>query len=308
MGTKLLVCMAGAGIVQCPFDSHDRSANFVGRAWSAADSKELAFFGNRIDCCWVRFDRVRRLSNRTRGCDFSLCAFAIIAMGNGTVRCGWAGFLSPGYRVPGFPRCLRRARSLRRSIAWRECALAATISNHHRAAAYVAGSADAGATRERNGRARERGRYRALVTASAEMVWRANAWGEGFFVSPSWQELTGQSENEMRDFGWLQAVYPDDRERARRLWERAMIEKHAYENELRVRIRDGSYKHFYVHAVPILAPDGDGHEWVGANIDITERKQSEQALQDLVAGTGVIGEEFFPAYVRHVAAALDVHC
>ena len=41
--------------------------------------------------------------------------------------------------------------------------------------------------------------------------------------------------------------------------------------------------------------------------DITERKQADQALQDLVAGTAVIGEEFFPAYVRHVAAALDVH-
>ncbi len=151
-------------------------------------------------------------------------------------------------------------------------------------------------------------RYRALVMASAEMVWRANAWGEGFFVNPSWQQLTGQNENEMRGFGWLEAVHPDDRERTARLWERALIEKRTYENELRVRTREGSHRHFSVHAVPILAPDGSVHEWVGANIDITERKQAEQALEDLVAGTAVIGEEFFPAYVRHVAVALDVHC
>ena len=151
-------------------------------------------------------------------------------------------------------------------------------------------------------------RYRALVTASAEMVWRANAWGEGFFVNPSWQQLTGQNENEMRGLGWLEAVHPDDRERTRRLWERAMIEKRQYENELRVRTREGGHRNFHVQAVPILAPDGNVQEWVGANIDITQRKQAEQALQDLVAGTGVIGEEFFPAYVRHVAAALDVYC
>ena len=41
--------------------------------------------------------------------------------------------------------------------------------------------------------------------------------------------------------------------------------------------------------------------------DITERTRADQALQDLVAGTAVTGKEFFPAYVRRVAAALDVH-
>ncbi|HSE85637.1 MAG TPA: PAS domain S-box protein, partial [Candidatus Binatia bacterium] len=152
------------------------------------------------------------------------------------------------------------------------------------------------------------GRYRALVMANSEAVWLANARGDGFFVTPKWHQLTGQNEDEMGGLGWLEPVHPDDQERTRRLWERAMIEKRTYENELRVRTRDGSYRHFYVHAVPILAPDGNVHEWVGANIDITDRKQAEQALQDLVVGTAVIGEEFFPAYVRHVAAALDVYC
>ncbi|HEY6365594.1 MAG TPA: PAS domain S-box protein, partial [Candidatus Binatia bacterium] len=52
----------------------------------------------------------------------------------------------------------------------------------------------------------------------------------------------------------------------------------------------------------------DGDKILSVVRDITERRRSEQALQDLVAGTAVTGEEFFPAYVRHVAAALDVHC
>src|SRR5262249_21874938 len=121
-------------------------------------------------------------------------------------------------------------------------------------------------------------------------------------------KITAPHRNDARDLRLLQGLYHDRRERDRALWALALIEKHAYETKLRVRTRDGSYRHFYVHAVPILAQDGNVHEWVGANIDITERKQAEQALQDLVAGTGVVGEAVFPAYVHHVAATLDGHC
>jgi PAS domain S-box-containing protein len=123
-------------------------------------------------------------------------------------------------------------------------------------------------------------RYRALVTASSEIVWLANADGEGFFVTPAWQELTGQSEEESRNSGWLNAVHPDDRQRCERLWNEAMAQRNVYENELRVRGLDGSYRHFYVHAVPILSSQGSVHEWVGAVTDITDRKRSEHILRE----------------------------
>jgi PAS domain S-box-containing protein len=122
-------------------------------------------------------------------------------------------------------------------------------------------------------------RYRALVMASAEIVWRANARGEAFFVTPSWQQLTGQNDEEARKLGWLQPLHPDDRERNAQLWQQAMIEKRMYENEFRVRTRSGSYRHFHVQAVPIMAPDGTVHEWVGANSDITESKEAALAAQ-----------------------------
>ncbi|MCX7592532.1 MAG: PAS domain S-box protein [Fischerella sp.] len=55
-----------------------------------------------------------------------------------------------------------------------------------------------------------------------------------------------------------------------------------------------------------LVPSGED-EVLAIVRDITERKQNEEALQALVAGTAAVtGEEFFPALVRHLAAALGV--
>src|SRR4029434_8765006 len=89
-------------------------------------------------------------------------------------------------------------------------------------------------------------RYRALVTASAQVVWRANAQGEAIFPNSSWQEQTGQSHEEMLGHGWRDAIHPDDRDRGWQVWQQAMREGKAFEDELRVRMRDRSYRYFHV--------------------------------------------------------------
>ncbi len=122
-------------------------------------------------------------------------------------------------------------------------------------------------------------RYRALIMATTNMVWRANADGEGFLVSPRWRELTGQSEAEITNFGWVGALHPKDRERSERLWREAMAHKRLYENEFQVRARDLSYRHFHVQAVPIIAPDGAVHEWIGAAVDITQEREAALTVQ-----------------------------
>ena len=122
-------------------------------------------------------------------------------------------------------------------------------------------------------------RYRALVTASAQVVWRANAQGEAILANTSWQEQTGQSKEEMLGHGWRDAIHPDDRDRSWEVWQQAMREGKAFEDELRVRMHDGSYRYFDVRGAPILATDGSVREWVGTNADITERKRAEEALR-----------------------------
>ena len=123
-------------------------------------------------------------------------------------------------------------------------------------------------------------RLRALVTASVDVIWRTDANGEVLFVSRSWEEMTGQTPEQILNFGWLEAIHPDDRDRPRAVWLAAAAEKRSYESEFRVRTRDGSYRHFQTRGVPILASDGSIREWIGTNTDITERREVENALRE----------------------------
>ena len=96
-------------------------------------------------------------------------------------------------------------------------------------------------------------RLRALVSASVDVIWQTSAAGDVLFVSPSWEKLTGQTPEQTRKIGWLEAVHPDDRARPVAVWTAAAAEKRSYESEMRVRTRDGGYRHFETRGVPIFA-------------------------------------------------------
>jgi PAS domain S-box-containing protein len=121
-------------------------------------------------------------------------------------------------------------------------------------------------------------RYRSLVTATAQVVWTTNPEGQVEDM-PMWRAITGQSQEEVRGAGWLNAVHPEDRERTAMVWAKAVKDRSSYGVEYRVRRNDGEYRHFAVRGVPVLEHDGKIREWIGTCTDITERKRAEQALQ-----------------------------
>jgi len=121
-------------------------------------------------------------------------------------------------------------------------------------------------------------RYRSLVTATAQVVWTTDPQGMVEDM-PMWREITGQTQEQVRETGWLNAVHPEDRERTKQIWARAVNDRSLYDVEYRVRRNDGEYRHFAVRGVPVLQDNGSVAEWVGTCTDITERKRVDQALQ-----------------------------
>src|SRR5437016_306929 len=123
-------------------------------------------------------------------------------------------------------------------------------------------------------------RYKSLVLASSQVVWSTDAPGEVVEDLPTWRAFTGQTKEEMMGRGWMRKLHPDDIQRVSEVWEHSLATRTSHENEFRVLAADGTYRNVLARAVPVLEPNGNIREWVGALTDITEKKNSEQETQE----------------------------
>jgi PAS domain S-box-containing protein len=121
-------------------------------------------------------------------------------------------------------------------------------------------------------------RYRSLVTASSQIVWRTNAQGQ-FVEVQGWEEFTGQPAEELLVKGSREAIHPDDLGWVTQAWWNAVTTKSTFEVEHRIRKYDGTYEYFAVRGVPVFDAEGQIRSWVGTSTNINAHKQAEEALQ-----------------------------
>ncbi|MCX6353972.1 MAG: PAS domain S-box protein [Candidatus Aureabacteria bacterium] len=122
-------------------------------------------------------------------------------------------------------------------------------------------------------------RYRSYVDVTGQIGWVTNVDGEVEEDIPSMRKFSGQTYEEAKGSGWSKALHPDDLERTIKVWNKAVAAKSSYEIEYRMRRHDGVYRYLLARGFPVFREDGSIREWVGTCIDITERKQVEEALR-----------------------------
>ncbi len=119
-------------------------------------------------------------------------------------------------------------------------------------------------------------RFRALVTASSDVVYRMNAdWtemqqldGRNFIVSTARPSRT-----------WFQDYIPEgDQAHVRAVIDQAIQTRTIFELEHRVMQMDGAVGWTSSRAIPLLNAEGEIVEWFGAASDVSERKQTQDVV------------------------------
>ncbi|HEY9648365.1 MAG TPA: PAS domain S-box protein [Chroococcidiopsis sp.] len=123
-------------------------------------------------------------------------------------------------------------------------------------------------------------RYRLLTDVSVSGIWLASASGVLVSICPRLMALLGSTSAELAGAAWLTIVHPDDRDRTAQEWRSALAAGKRYDIECRLRVADGGYHTMRWCGVPILDDHGRIREWAGTCTDISDRKQTETALQE----------------------------
>jgi len=122
--------------------------------------------------------------------------------------------------------------------------------------------------------------FRALLNATTQSVWTMNSKGESEEFPQWWGALTGQSFEQVKDFGWLDAVHPEDRDATRTAWQTAFESQTLFTMVYRIRTVNGSYRYYAVRGVPVFDEAGNFRQWIGTFTDIDERKKAEEELRN----------------------------
>lgn len=153
---------------------------------------------------------------------------------------------------------------------------------------------------------RKEERYRSLVEASPSAQAVGTSDPEGYVIedSPSWRALTGQTYEEMKGRGWLEAVHPDFREETERKLDEAIANRTIYQMEFRLRLSDGTYRWFATKGVPVYDEDRTIREWIGTTSDIDQKRSTEEHLRFLARANELFSSSLdYEATLKNLAQA-----
>jgi chemotaxis protein methyltransferase CheR len=122
-------------------------------------------------------------------------------------------------------------------------------------------------------------RFRTLADSAPLLIWMCGPDGLCTYLNHGWLDFTGRTIEQELGVGWTAGIFPDDYGRCMDVLQTALDCKEPIKMEYRLRRADGVFCWVYVSALPRFSSGEEFLGYIGSCIDISDRKEGEEALQ-----------------------------
>ncbi|WP_414753493.1 PAS domain S-box protein [Anabaena sp. CCY 9910] len=122
-------------------------------------------------------------------------------------------------------------------------------------------------------------RFRQMADTAPVLIWMSGLDKLCYYFNKTWLDFTGKTlEQEVGD-GWAKGVHPDDLKDCLDIYVNAFDARQNFQMEYRLKRFDGEYCWILDTGTPRFTTEGVFLGYIGSCVDISERKQTEAALQ-----------------------------
>ncbi len=120
--------------------------------------------------------------------------------------------------------------------------------------------------------------FRTFADAIPVLAWYAEPDGYIPWYNRRWHEYTGMPLDQQEGWKWQSVHDPNDLQRVVDKWKASLATGQAFEDQFRLRGRDGEYRWFLTRVEPLRDQAGRVVRWFGTNVDIEDQKRAERSL------------------------------
>jgi PAS domain S-box-containing protein len=122
-------------------------------------------------------------------------------------------------------------------------------------------------------------RFKIMADSCPIAIWVTDIQGRTRFINREYRKFCGLTSEQVEHGGWESILRADDAPDFVAAFQRALKEHTPFNAEQSCRRADGEWRWVESYAVPRFSGDGEFQGLVGTSKGITERKQTEEALQ-----------------------------
>jgi len=126
---------------------------------------------------------------------------------------------------------------------------------------------------------RERDHLRHTVELNPQLPWLADAQGNVISFTERYEKLTGRTQEELIGDGWELIIHPEDLPHAIEQTTHALINQHALDMRIRMKLASGVYRWFRSTCYPLRDDEGNIVRWFGYTEDIDDHVLIEQQIR-----------------------------